>query len=63
MSMLQDLERGRPIEIDVLADSMSAMSELAGISTPTIDTLLSLVKLKGRLAGVYDDGASPADAG
>jgi 2-dehydropantoate 2-reductase len=63
MSMLQDLERGRPIEIDALADSMSAMSELAGVGIPTIEALLALAKLKGRLAGVYDNVSSAADGG
>jgi len=53
MSMLQDLERGRPIEIDVLADSMRLMGEIAGVATPTIDAVVSLTKLKGRIAGVY----------
>jgi 2-dehydropantoate 2-reductase len=46
MSMLQDLERGRPLEIDVLRESIVAMRELAGIETPTIDVLLDLVRLR-----------------
>lgn len=46
MSMLQDLERGRPIEIDVLKDSIVAMRDLVGLTTPTIDTLLDLVRLR-----------------
>jgi 2-dehydropantoate 2-reductase len=53
MSMLQDLQRGRPIEIDVLADSVAAMSQAAGVPTPTVDALLALTKLKGRKRGVY----------
>jgi 2-dehydropantoate 2-reductase len=53
MSMLQDLERNRPIEIDVLADSVAAMSAVAGVPTPTVDALLALTKLKGRIRGVY----------
>ena len=53
MSMLQDLHRGRPIEIDVLADSVAAMSEAAGVETPTVNALLALTKLKGRMRGVY----------
>ena len=53
MSMLQDLRRGRPIEIDVLADSVAEMSAAAGIETPTVDALLALTKLKGRVRGVY----------
>jgi 2-dehydropantoate 2-reductase len=53
MSMLQDLHRGRPIEIDVLADSVRAMSTIAGVPTPTVDTLVALTKLKGKIRGVY----------
>lgn len=48
MSMLQDLERGRPIELDVLADSIVTMRELAGLETPAIDAVLSLVRLRAR---------------
>ncbi|MSO77781.1 MAG: 2-dehydropantoate 2-reductase [Alphaproteobacteria bacterium] len=46
MSMLQDLERGRPLEIDVLADSIAEMGTLAGIATPTIDAMLAMVRLR-----------------
>lgn len=53
MSMLQDLHRGRPIEIDVLADSVAEMRAAAGVTTPTVDALLALTKLKGRIKGVY----------
>ncbi len=54
MSMLQDLQRGRPIEIDVLADSVTAMSRIAGIPAPTVDALTALTKLKGRVREVHD---------
>ena len=53
MSMLQDLQRGRPIEIDILENSVTAMSRIADIPTPTIDALTALTKLKGRIRGVY----------
>jgi 2-dehydropantoate 2-reductase len=46
MSMLQDLERGRPLEIDVLMDSVLAMRELAQSPTPTIDDLYALLRLR-----------------
>ena len=46
MSMLQDLERGRPLEIDVLMDSLVAMRELAPSPTPTIDDLYALLRLR-----------------
>jgi len=45
-SMLQDLERGRPLEIDVLLDSLEAMKELAGFPTPTIDDIYALLRLR-----------------
>jgi len=46
MSMLQDWERGRPLEIGVLLDSVQAMRELAGLATPTIDQIYGLLSLK-----------------
>lgn len=46
MSMLQDLERGRALELDVLVDSIDAMRELVPTPTPTIDTVYALLKLR-----------------
>ncbi|WP_144109952.1 ketopantoate reductase family protein [Paraburkholderia sp. BCC1886] len=50
MSMLQDLEQGRPLELDVLADSIAALRALTTSSnqnpTPTIDTVLALARLR-----------------
>lgn len=46
MSMLQDLERGRPLEIDALADSIRTMRDIVGIATPTIDLVLTLLRLR-----------------
>ena len=52
MSMLQDLERGRPLELDVLVDSIEAMRELAQSPTPTIDDVYALLRLRvAKLAG------------
>ena len=50
-SMLQDLERGRPMEIDALVGTVSEMGRLAGVPTPTIDVVLALVRLRVRVAG------------
>ncbi len=52
-SMLQDLERGRAMEIDALVSAVAEMGRLVGRPTPTIDTVLALVKLRGRVAGAY----------
>lgn len=46
MSMLQDLECGRPLELDVLVDSIDAMREIARTATSTIDTVYALLKLR-----------------
>lgn len=52
-SMLQDLERGRPMEIDALVGAVSELGRLTEIRTPTLDTVLGLVRLRARLAGCY----------
>ena len=41
------------MEIDALIASVQELARLVGVSTPTIDSVLSLVKLKARLANCY----------
>jgi 2-dehydropantoate 2-reductase len=45
-SMLQDFEQGRPLELDALVASVSELGRLVGVPTPTLDIVLSLVRLK-----------------
>lgn len=52
-SMLQDLDAGRPMEIDALVAAVSELGVLTGLPTPTIDTVLALVRLRARSAGLY----------
>ncbi|MGJ8623110.1 MAG: 2-dehydropantoate 2-reductase [Yoonia sp.] len=52
-SMLQDLEQGRPMEIDALVGSVQELGRITDTPTPTIDTVLALVKLQARSAGLY----------
>jgi 2-dehydropantoate 2-reductase len=52
-SMLQDLERGRPMEIDALVTAVQDMGRLVEVPTPAIDTVLALVRLRARVAGCY----------
>jgi 2-dehydropantoate 2-reductase len=52
-SMLQDLERGRPMEIDALVTAVQEMGRLTETPTPTIDTVLALIRLRARVAGCY----------
>jgi 2-dehydropantoate 2-reductase len=68
-SMLQDLDKKRPIELDALLSVVQEMGRLVDVQTPTIDVVLALTKQMGRVAGVYptypeaayeDEQANPA---
>ncbi|MGC1428978.1 MAG: 2-dehydropantoate 2-reductase [Albidovulum sp.] len=52
-SMLQDLDLGRPMEIDALIGSVQELGRITDTPTPTIDTVLALTKLRARSAGLY----------
>ena len=52
-SMLQDLDAGRPMEIDALVASVQELGRITETPTPTIDIVLALVALRGRVAGLY----------
>lgn len=52
-SMLQDLERGRPMEIDALVGVVAELGRLVGAPTPTIDTVYRLVRRRAIEAGCY----------
>jgi 2-dehydropantoate 2-reductase len=51
--MLQDLERGRTLEIDALVTAVQELGHLTGVSTPVVDAVLALVQGRGRTAGLY----------
>ena len=52
-SMLQDLERGRPMEIDALLGVVVELAALVERPAPTCQTVLALLRTRGRLAGCY----------
>jgi len=52
-SILQDLELGRPMEIDGMLDAPLALAHLAGVKVPTLELLVALCKLRARSAGLY----------
>ncbi|WP_299627739.1 2-dehydropantoate 2-reductase [uncultured Tateyamaria sp.] len=52
-SMLQDLDAGRPMEIDALVGSVQELGRITNTPTPTIDTVLALIQLRGKTAGLY----------
>ena len=52
-SIVQDLERGRAMEIDALYSIPLELARHLGVATPTLDLLVALVKLRARAAGLY----------
>ena len=58
-SMLQDLERGRPLEIDALVTAVQEMGRLVGIETPYIDSVLGLIQQRARVLGLYPTFPAP----
>jgi 2-dehydropantoate 2-reductase len=52
-SMLQDLDKGRPIELDALLTVVQEIGRLVDVETPIIDTVLALAQQMGRVAKVY----------
>lgn len=52
-SMLQDLERGRPTEIDAIVGAVAELGDVVGVDTPYIDAIYALIRQKATLLGVY----------
>jgi len=52
-SSLQDLELGRPMEIDGIFDAPLELARMVGVPTPTLDLLVALAKVRARAAGLY----------
>ena len=54
MSMLQDFERHRTVEIGALVGAVQELARLKDIATPTIDVLLALVEERATNEGLYE---------
>ncbi len=52
-SMLQDVEAGKPVELDALVSAVRELGQLTGVSTPFTDALLGLARLNARMRGLY----------
>jgi 2-dehydropantoate 2-reductase len=52
-SMLQDVEAGKPVELDALVTAVHEIGRIAAIPTPNIDALLGLARLHARTLGLY----------
>jgi 2-dehydropantoate 2-reductase len=54
-SMLQDVDGGKPLEIDALVAAVREIAGREGIETPNIDALLGLVRTRARVLGLYPE--------
>ena len=52
-SMLQDVEAGKPVELDALVAAVRELGQLTGVATPFTDALLGLARLQARVRGLY----------
>ena len=52
-SMLQDVDAGKPIELDALVSAVRELGVLTQVATPHTDALLGLARLQGRVLGLY----------
>jgi 2-dehydropantoate 2-reductase len=58
MSMLQDVERGKPVEIDALLTVLHDIGLHAGVPTPFIDGVLGLARLRANSLGLLGNGSA-----
>jgi len=55
--MVQDVEAGKPIELDALVTAVHELGHLTGVATPFTDALLGLTRVYARARGLYpEDG-------
>ena len=52
-SMLQDVEAGKPVELDALVTVVQELGVLTAVPTPFTDALLGLARLQSRVKGLY----------
>ena len=51
-SMLQDVEAGKPVELDALVAAVREMGQLVAVPTPFTDALLGLARLQAQVKGL-----------
>ncbi len=52
-SMLQDVQAGKPVELDALVTAVRELGQLTGVPTPFTDALLGLSRLQAQTLGLY----------
>ncbi len=53
-STRQDVEQGRPMELDALTSTVLELARRLDIDTPTIDAVAALVRMQGSVLGLYE---------
>lgn len=54
-SMLQDVEAGRPLELDAIVGAVRELAQRVDVPTPRIDALFGLARLFARVHGLYPE--------
>jgi len=62
-SMLQDVEAGKPVELDALVSVVREIGQKVGEPTPYTDILLGLTRLHAQAHGLYPLPVRSAGAG
>lgn len=52
-SMLQDVEAGRPVELDALVTVVHEIAQRVGVATPGLNALLGLARVHAQVRGLY----------
>ncbi|HAE01355.1 MAG TPA: oxidoreductase, partial [Rhodospirillaceae bacterium] len=52
-STRQDVEKGRPMELDALTSTVLELARKLDIATPTLDAVAALVRMQGSVLGLY----------
>ena len=52
-SMLQDVQAGKPVELDALVSAVRELGQMNGVDTPFTDALLGLSRLHARVLNLY----------
>jgi 2-dehydropantoate 2-reductase len=53
-STRQDVEQGRPMELDALTSTVLELARRLDIETPTLDAVAALVRMQGVVLGLYE---------
>lgn len=54
-SMLQDMEAGRPVEIDSILGAAVEIAAEVGVPTPLLDSVYAMARLRARILGIYPE--------